>query len=196
MLHAPATERNREPILTVLRRVLPPSGLVLEIASGTGQHAVHFAAALPSLQWQPSDPDPSQRASIAAWTEAHPTPGLLPPLALDVHDRPWPIERADAVVAINMVHISPWSATLALLDGAEKLLATGAPLVLYGPYLQSDVVTAPSNLEFDRSLRDRDPAWGLRSVEDVVAAATPRGFTRVEVVAMPANNVSLVLRRH
>lgn len=195
MLHAPATQRNRDPILAVLRRVLPTSGLVLEVASGTGEHAVHFAPALPSLRWQPSDPDPAQRASIAAHAAAHPSLNLLPPVDLDVRAWPWPVPHAGAVVAINMVHISPWAATTALLDGAAALLPVGHPIVLYGPYLQAGVPTAPSNLAFDLSLRERNPDWGLRSLADLVAAATPRGLSLDEVVSMPANNLTVVLRR-
>ena len=195
MLHAPATQRNRDPILAELRRVLPPSGLVLEIASGSGEHAVYFAAALPALHWQPTDPDPGNCQSIAAWRDAQLVPGLLAPRALDVHDQPWPFERADAIVAINLIHIAPWSATEALLAGASTLLAPGAPLVLYGPYRQVGVPTAPSNLEFDRSLRDRHPSWGLRSLEDVVAAAASHGLALAHVVSMPANNLTVVLRR-
>lgn len=191
--HAPAAERNATPILEVLRRVLPDRGLVLEIASGTGQHAAHVARALPALTWQPSDPDPDARASIAAWCAEVALPNLRPPLALDV-TRPWPIDAADAIVCINMVHIAPWTAALALLAGAAARLPAGGPLYLYGPY-RFDGVTAPSNEAFDASLRARDPAWGVRDVRDLEAAAAAQGLALVETVAMPANNHSLIFRR-
>jgi len=193
--YAPATQRNRDPILDVLRRVLPPQGLVLEVASGTGEHAVHFAASLPGLTWQPSDPDPDGRLSVAAWAVENRVTSLRPPLDLDVRSWPWPLDRADAVVAINMVHISPWEASLALLRGASALLPPGAPLFLYGPYLRAGHPTAPSNLDFDRSLRDRDPSWGLRDLDTVAEAAAREGLRLDEVVEMPANNLSVIFRR-
>ncbi|HWU88274.1 MAG TPA: DUF938 domain-containing protein [Kofleriaceae bacterium] len=192
--HAPAAARNREPIREVLARHLPPGGLVLEIASGTGEHAVHLAHAFPALDWQPTDPDPAARASIAAWRDEAAPPNLRAPLALDVAAEPWPVSRADAIVCINMVHIAPWQAALALFAGAARCLAPGALLYLYGPY-RFDGVTAPSNEDFDRSLRARDPRWGVRDVTDLRAAAGDTGFSLDDVVAMPANNHSLVFHR-
>lgn len=190
---APATERNREPIREVLARELPDRGTVLEIASGSGQHAVHFAAAFPALTWQPSDPSPAARDSIAAWGAEAQLANLRPPLALDAEAERWPIDRADAIVCINMVHIAPWQAALGLFAGAARLLPPGALLYLYGPYRVAGV-TAPSNEDFDRWLRERDPRWGVRDVDELSAAATRHGFALREVVAMPANNHSLVFR--
>jgi hypothetical protein len=192
---APATARNREPILAVLRRVLPPSGLVLEVASGSGEHAVYFAAQLPHLAWQPSEPDAGNRASIAAWTAASGAANVRAPLALDVTDESWPIARADALVSINMVHIAPWAACEGLMRGAERLLAGGAPLYLYGPYHRGGRATAPSNEAFDRELRARNPAWGVRDVEAVAEAAARHRLVLAEVVEMPSNNLSLVFRK-
>jgi SAM-dependent methyltransferase len=189
--HAPATQRNREPIREVLARVLPPAGTVLEIASGTGEHAVAFARAFPALRWQPTDADRVALASIAAHRAEAGLENLAEPLHLDVL-APWPIAHADAIVCINMVHISPWEASLALLAGAARTLDRDALLYLYGPY-RFDGVTAPSNEEFDRSLRARDPRWGVRDVRDLTAAA--EAFTLVETIAMPANNHSLIFRR-
>lgn len=186
--HSPAADRNAAPILDVLRRVLPARGVVLEIASGTGQHAVHMARALPAITWQPTDPDPSARDSIAAHVTDAALPNLRPPLALDV-TAPWPVSTADAIVCVNMLHISPWTAALALFAGAARVLPAGGVLYTYGPYL-IDGATAASNLEFDRSLRSRDPSWGVREVRDLEVAAT--GFTLDEIVPMPANNHSLV----
>lgn len=186
--HAPAAERNAAPILAVLDRVLPDSGLVLEIASGTGQHAVYMARALPGIEWQPSDPDPAARASIAAWRDEAALPNLLPPIDLDV-SAPWPIDRADALVCINMLHISPWSAAEALFAGAARILPPGGILYTYGPY-RIDGATAPSNDAFDASLRARNPAWGVREVRDLERIASR--FALTEIVAMPANNHSLV----
>ncbi|MBP2295705.1 DUF938 domain-containing protein [Azospirillum rugosum] len=191
--HAPATERNRAPILEVLRRVLPPQGLVLEVASGTGQHAVAFAEALPGLTWQPSDPDPGLRASVRGWSASVMLPNLRDPLDLDASAADWPIDRADAVVCINMIHIAPWTAALGLFAGAARLLPVGAPLLLYGPFLRDGRHTAPSNAEFDASLRGRNPAWGVRDLGEVERAAS--AFTLAEVVEMPANNLTVVLRR-
>jgi hypothetical protein len=192
---APATERNREPIGAVLREVLPATGLVLEVASGSGEHAVHFASLFPRLDWQPSDPDPDAVASIRAWADEAGLTNLREAVALDAAAAAWPLRRADAIVCINMVHISPWAATLGLLDGAAGLLAPGAPLYLYGPYRRRDVPTAPSNEAFDRSLKERNPEWGLRNLEDVVAEAERRSFRLGRVVEMPANNLSVVFRR-
>jgi SAM-dependent methyltransferase len=192
---SPAAERNKEPILAVLRRVLPPAGTVLEVASGTGQHAVHFARGLPDLIWQPSEPDPDLRASITARVAAAGLPNLRQPLALDVLEPDWPIAHADAIVCINLIHIAPWPATEALFAHAGRLLAPPAVVVLYGPYRRRSVPTAPSNEAFDASLRRRNPAWGLRDLEAVEAVAATNGFAPPEVFEMPANNLSVVLRR-
>jgi len=193
--HAPAAGRNREPIAAVLTEELPPSGVMLEIASGTGEHAVHFARTFPHLDWQPSDPDPDARESIATWREEAGLPNLLPPLELDAADADWPLANADAVLCINMVHISPVAATEGLVAGAARLLAPGAPLILYGPYFDAEVETAPSNLAFDCDLRSRNPEWGLRPVEWLDGLAQNAGFRRTRRVAMPANNLTLVYRR-
>jgi SAM-dependent methyltransferase len=193
--HAPATARNREPIAAVLWAELPPSGLVLEVASGTGEHCAHFAPLFPALDWQPTDPDPQSLASIAAWAESAACPKIRPPLALDASAPDWPVAHADAMLCVNMVHISPWEATLGLLDGAARLLAPGAPLILYGPYLREGVETAPSNRAFDADLRRRDPRWGLRAIEAMDAAAAERGLARTALHEMPANNIMPVYRR-
>lgn len=193
--HAPATERNREPILALLREVLPPAGLVLEVASGTGEHGVYFASALPDLQWQPSDPDPDARASIAAWRAEGATTNLLDPLALDAAAPDWPVDRADAVVCINMIHISPWASTEGLMAGAGRLLSSDQPLVLYGPYRRKGHPTAPSNEAFDEDLKRRDPRWGLRWLEDVEAVAEKNGLVLERIVEMPANNLTVVFRK-
>lgn len=193
--HAPATARNRDPILAVLARVLPPKGVVLEIASGSGEHAMYFAARLPAITWQPTDPDADARASIDAYREAEQLANVRSALDLDVRREPWPLDRADAIVCINMIHIAPWEAALALFAGAEQRLSKGAPLFLYGPYKRGRAHTAPSNEAFDASLRARDPSWGVRDLDDVVRAAGDCGFELAEVVEMPANNLSVVLRR-
>lgn len=187
--------RNRGPIAQVLEDWLPKCGLVLEIASGSGEHAAYFAERFPNLQWQPSDPDPAALASISGWKRASGLANLLEPVEIDASARQWPVEQADAVLCINMAHISPWPATLGLLDGAARLLAVDGPLILYGPWLRDEVATAPSNLAFDADLKRRDPSWGLRRVEDFAAAAARRGFALDEVRAMPANNVMLLSRR-
>lgn len=192
---APAALRNREFIADVLADWLPQAGLVLEIASGTGEHAVFFAERFPSLEWQPSDLHPDAISSISAWREAAGLSNIRPPLEIDASAGIWPIDRADAVLSINMVHISPWASALGLLDGAARLLAAGAPLILYGPWIADGIETAASNLEFDSQLRARDPEWGLRSVEDFAAAAQERGLGLVETRPMPANNLMLLLRR-
>ena len=193
-LHAPSAERNREPIAQVLARVLPAEGLVLEIASGSGMHAVHLAARFPGLTWQPSDPDGDALASIAAWRDDANLANLQSPVCLDVEAEPWPVAAANAVICINMIHIAPWRAAQGLMAGAARLLSAGAPLYLYGPYRQHGVHTAPSNEAFDVSLRARDPSWGVRDLRDIEAEAARHGFALADVVAMPANNHSLIFR--
>jgi hypothetical protein len=195
-LFAPSALRNRDPILAVLRDVLPPAGLVLEIASGSGEHVIHFAAHLPALTWQPSDPTPEARASIAEWVAAEGLQNIRPPLDIDAAAAIWPVAHADALIAINMIHISPWAATEGLMRGAGKLLPTGAPLVLYGPYRQSERPLAASNAEFDADLRDRNPAWGLRDLDEVARTAEQHGLMLDRIIAMPANNLTVVFRKH
>ncbi len=192
---AASSERNRDPILAVLKRVLPAAGTVLEVASGTGQHAAYFAPRFPRLIWQPSDPDPEMRASIAAWAAGTGDANLKPPLDLDVRSASWPVDSADAVVAVNMIHIAPWAACEGLLAGAGRLLDTGGILYLYGPFHVGGRPTAPSNAAFDESLRRRNPEWGVRDVDDVAAAAAAHGLELTETVEMPANNLSVVFRR-
>jgi SAM-dependent methyltransferase len=192
---APATARNRDPILELLRRELPPRGTVLEIASGSGEHVVHFAAALPGLIFRPSDPEPSARASIDSWIAETGVINVLPAIALDAAAPSWPIAAVDAVLCINMVHIAPWAATLGLVAGAARLLPPGGLLYLYGPYKRGGAHTAPSNEDFDENLRARDPQWGIRDLETVAVVAAEAGFAAPDVVAMPANNLSLILRR-
>lgn len=191
--HAPATLRNRAPIATILAQLLPESGRVLEVASGSGEHCAYFAEHFPRLEWQPSDPDPDALASIAAWCEG--LGNVRPPIALDAAAGDWPVGHADALLCVNMIHISPWDATLGLMAGAGRLLPPGAPLILYGPYREAGVPTAPSNEEFDQSLRARNPAWGLRLLDDVVAAAEAQRLAFDRRVAMPANNLIVVFRR-
>ena len=193
--YAPATERNREPIAAVLRDVLRAEGLVLEVASGTGEHAAYFARLFPQLEWQPSDPDPDALTSIEAWAADAGLANLREPVELDAAGDTWPLDRADALLCINMVHISPWSATQGLLRGAARLLQPGAPLILYGPYRRSDAPTAPSNEAFDRSLKSRDPQWGLRDLDEVAAEAARAGFRLERLVEMPANNLTILFRR-
>lgn len=193
--HAPATGRNREPIREVLAQHVPASGLVLELSSGTGEHAVHLARAFPALTWQPSDVDPAALASIAAWREESALPNLRAPLVVDATDPVWPVDVADVVVCINMIHIAPWQAALGLLAGARRTLPTGGVLYLYGPFRFDGVFTAPSNAGFDHSLRARDARWGVRDVRDVTAAAASCNLELAETVAMPANNHSLVFRK-
>ena len=193
--HAPATLRNRDAIAAVLADWLPEAGTVLEVASGSGEHVVHFAAAFPHMGWQPSDPDPAGLTSITAYRAEAGLANIAPPLALDASAPEWPIDRAGAVLCINMVHISPWDATLGLFAGAARLLAPAAPLILYGPYVEPDVPTAESNLAFDASLRSRNLAWGLRDTDAVKAAAAAAGLAFAERRAMPANNQMLLFRR-
>jgi len=192
---APAALRNAAPIGDVLARILPPRGLVLEIASGSGTHAAAFAERFTHLTWQPSDADATARASIAAHVADLERTNIAKPLMLDVMRTPWPVASADAVVCINMIHISPWAATVALFQNAAVLLAPGAPLFTYGPYILHGDFISDSNVEFDESLKERNPAWGLREVESVAAVAARFGFTPPEIVAMPANNLSLVFRK-
>lgn len=194
--HAPATLRNRDAIAAVLAQELPAEGLVLEVASGSGEHVVAFAERFPALTWQPSDADPLGLASIAAWSAEAGHANLLPPILIDAAaPSGWPIDRADAMLCINMVHIAPWSAAEGLFAGAARLLPPAAPLILYGPFIEDGVETAGSNVEFDASLRARDPAWGLRHVAALDALAKAAGFTRTRRTTMPANNLTLVWRR-
>lgn len=190
---APSAARNRDAILDVLRSVLPAGGLVLEVASGSGEHVLHFAAALPALAFQPSDPDGDARTSIDAWAAG--AANIRPALALDATATPWPIAAADAVLCINMIHIAPWAATEGLMRGAAALLPEGGPLVLYGPYRRGGQHTAPSNAAFDDDLRGRNPTWGVRDLEAVAACAADHGFGPPAVTEMPANNLTVVFRR-
>jgi hypothetical protein len=194
-LASAAAERNKQPIAEALAGVLPPSGLIFEIASGTGQHVEHFAKVFPTLQWQPSEPDEEIRAALAARVRAAALPNLRAPLAFDVHWHDAPLAAADAVVCINMIHIAPWSACDAMLRHASVLLAPAAPLFLYGPFMREGVHTAPSNAAFDASLRARNAAWGVRDLTDVDGLARIHGFELALTMAMPANNLSVVLRR-
>jgi uncharacterized protein DUF938 len=192
--HAPATVRNRDFILDVLRDVLPMTGLILEIASGSGEHVVHFARNLPSLVFQPSDPEPEALLSVAAWVKDAQVTNVRTPIVLDALQAPWPIASADGIICINMVHVSPWDATIGLITGAAATLPPGSPLYLYGSYRRKGVATAPSNEAFDRNLRDRNPTWGLRDLEAVAAIAQSVGFSVPTVTEMPANNLSVVFR--
>ena len=193
---SPSTARNREPILSVLRPRLPARGLVLEVAAGAGEHAVYFAAAFADLQWQPTDADAEALASVAAWRRHAGLDNLLPALRLDAaQPDTWPVERADAIVAINMIHISPWRATEGLMAGAARCLPPGAGLFLYGPYFEEGVPAAPSNVQFDQSLRQRNPDWGIRRLDDLVPLGARHSLSLSERIAMPANNLVLVFRK-
>ena len=192
---APAAARNRQPILDVLQPRLPENGLVLEIASGTGEHVVHYAAARPELTFQPSDPDAGARASVDDWVRTLGLGNVRPALEIDVTRTTWPVERADAVLCCNMIHIAPWEAAIGLVAGAARLLPPGGLLFLYGPYRVGGRHTAPSNEAFDADLRRRNPAWGVRDLEAVAELAASRGFSVPEIVEMPANNLSLLLNR-
>ncbi len=199
-LRAPAAARNRDAILDILRGVLPAKGTVLEIASGSGEHVVHFAHALPALSFQPSDPSPDALASIKAWVAQSGAANILPPLQIDAAAEDWPASLAqghapDAILCINMVHIAPWSAAQGLVRHAGALLPPGAPLILYGPFRRAGRPLEPGNAAFDESLRERDPAWGLRDLDAVAALAAEAGFGEPEVIEMPANNLSVVFRR-
>ena len=192
---APAVARNKAAITEALARHLPASGLVLEIASGSGEHALHFAKHFPALGFQPTDPDAAALASIAAWQAEVSLPNLLLPLMLDVMADAWPVQKADAVLCINMIHIAPWEATAALMRGAARVLPRDGILFLYGPFKQGGTHTAPSNAEFDSSLRAQDARWGVRDLEAVAEIASAAGFAAPVVEAMPANNLSVILRR-
>lgn len=193
---APATQRNRNAIADVLAPLLPEAGTMLEIASGTGEHLVHFAAHFPHLTWQPSDYDAAGLASIAAWSAEAALPNIAPPIQIDASAAEWPVASADAVLCINMIHIAPWGAAQGLMAGAARLLPKEGLLYLYGPYREANVPTAPSNEDFDVSLKSRNADWGLRSVEDVAALAEMNGLALEARIEMPANNLSLVFRRH
>ncbi len=194
-LTAPAVARNRDAILAVLREILPDRGTVLEIASGSGEHAVHVAAALPGLDWLPSDPEPAARRSIAAHALRAGLANIRPPLALDAAAAAWPVERVDGIVCINMIHIAPWAATEGLMAGAGRVLSAGGVLFLYGPFREADRPFAESNAAFDASLRARDPGWGVQDLDAVAAEAARHGLSLVRRVAMPANNLSLIFGR-
>lgn len=193
---APSAARNRDPIWNVLQPQLPPRGLVLEVASGSGEHTAHFARlAGPDLVFQPSDPDAAARASIDAWTLASGLTNIKPAVVLDAAADGWPVECADVVLCINMIHISPWSATVGLVRGAARVLPPGGLLYLYGPYRRGGGHTAPSNAAFDQDLRRRDPAWGVRDLEAVADLASQAGLGTPGIVEMPANNLSVLFRR-
>ena len=192
---APAAARNRQPILEVLQPRLPEKGLVLEIASGTGEHVVHYAAARPDLTFQPSDPDADSRASVDDWVRTLGLTNVRPALEIDVTRSTWPVERANAVLCCNMIHIAPWEAAVGLITGAARLLPPGGLLFTYGPYRRGGRHTAPSNEAFDADLRRRNPAWGVRDLETVIELARGQGFLPPEIVEMPANNLSLLFTR-
>ena len=194
-LSSPAVFRNRGPIFDILRDALPARGVVLEVASGSGEHINYFAERLPALDWQPSDPSPAARASIAAWTVSDGLTNVRPPLDLDASALPWSVSAADAILAINMVHISPWAATQGLLREAARLLPPGGLLYLYGPFIQAGIALAPSNAAFDADLRERNVVWGLRDLTAVEAAAAESGLKIEAVVPMPSNNLSVIVRR-
>jgi cyclopropane fatty-acyl-phospholipid synthase-like methyltransferase len=195
---APAASRNREPILAVFRTRVPADARVLEIASGSGEHSIHLCTALPELDWQPSDPDPSSRRSIAAWIAHSGLANVRAPIDIDVRAHRWGVEERepfDAIVSINMIHIAPWECALALLDGTARLLREDGVLFLYGPFKRGGAHTAPSNAAFDERLRDENPQWGVRDLDEIVVQAATRGLHFMEAVEMPANNLSVVFRR-
>jgi Protein of unknown function (DUF938) len=194
-LYAPATERNREAILSVLKSVLPTHGKVLEIASGTGEHITFWAPHFPDLTWQPSDPDPMHVASIASWMKQLPSANILSPLQLDVTNEAWGIDPVDVILCINMIHIAPWEACLGLFRGAQSILVKGGLLYLYGPFKQQGKHTAPSNEAFDHSLRAQEPSWGVRDLEEVIDVAQQHDLHLQQVIPMPANNLSVVFRK-
>lgn len=192
---SPSAERNKQPILEVLTRVLPARGLVLEIGSGTGQHVAHFATALPTLRFQPSELDLDRHESIRAWAAAGNLSNVFAPLAINLIEWPWPVSAADAILCINVIHICPWAATLALMAGAGRILDAGGVLVTYGPYLRGGAHTSASNEAFDTNLRARNPLWGVRDIGELEQVARQAGLTLDECVAMPANNFALVWRK-
>ena len=195
VLESPAAERNKQPIAAVLARVLPATGLVLEVASGTGQHAEHFARTLPGLTWQPTEADADMLAPLGARVQRAALPNLLAPLAFDVHDAQRPVASVAAIFCSNMIHIAPWSACAALLAHAEPWLTPGAPLILYGPFKRDGRHTAPSNAAFDAGLRRQDPEWGVRDIDDIETLATSVGLRTIDIVQMPANNLILIVER-
>ncbi len=197
-LFSPSAGRNRDVIAATFAGVLAKGAHVLEIGAGTGEHAVAVVSARPDLRWRPTDPDPQSRASIAAWAAHAGLDQIAAPVALDARDAPWPVEHDgpfDALVSINMIHIAPWSAALGVLAGAERLVTPGGQLVFYGPFAHGGVHTAPSNAEFDASLKARDPSWGVRDLDAIVAAAAPHGLALDRTIPMPANNQVVVFRR-
>lgn len=193
--HAPATMRNRDAIVAGLREVLPQTGTILEVASGTGEHAVYFGQKFPNLTFQPSDPDPECCRSIAAWTAREEVENVRAPLQLDALAGKWDINQPAAILCINMIHIAPWEASIGLFNHAMELLAPGAPLYLYGPYFREGIEPAQGNLDFERSLKSRNLQWGIRDVADIDALAEKTGFNRESLIEMPANNISLIYRK-
>ena len=193
--HSPAADRNKDPILHALRRVLPPAGRVLELASGTGQHVVHFAAAFPGITWQPSDTDKEMHTSIRHRIRETQPANVLDVIDLDVMSTPWPVRDMDAIVCVNLIHVAPWPATTALFQGAREALKPGSPLVYYGPILRHDRPTANGNITFNQALLNEHPDWGLRSLDEVTAVADQFGFTLEDAIDMPANNTTLVFRK-
>jgi cyclopropane fatty-acyl-phospholipid synthase-like methyltransferase len=194
-LRSPSAERNKGPIAGVLQRVLPESGSVLEVSSGTGQHAVHFARAMPHHVWQPTECDAACLQSIAAWLATEKLENIKAPFYLDVHNKVWPAAHVDAIVCINMIHIAPSSATNALFRGASTIMNSGGELVLYGPFRRQGQHTSPSNESFDRLLRAQNPEWGVRNLDDVAHAAEKAGFDVRESCEMPANNLTVIFRK-
>jgi hypothetical protein len=191
-LYAAAVRRNREPIFDVLKQFLPATGLVLEVASGTGEHGAYFSSRLPTLTWQPSDPNTDMHQSILAWSQAEAST-MNPPLELNAQSASWPIDQAAAIVCINMIHISPWASCLGLMAGAGRILPNGGTLFLYGPFKIKNRHTAESNAAFDQSLQSQNPEWGVRNLEDVVKVAAAEGLQFHQTVNMPANNVSVII---
>jgi hypothetical protein len=191
-LYAPATERNRKAILSVLKSILPMQGKVLEIASGTGEHITFWAPYFPNITWQPSDPDPMHLASIEGWIAQLPAANILPPIQIDVTNQTWSIDSVEVILCVNMIHIAPWEACLGILQGAQSLLSKGGLLYLYGPFKQQGKHTAPSNEAFDLSLRAQDPSWGVRDLEAVIDSAQKHDLHAQQVIPMPANNLSVV----
>jgi Protein of unknown function (DUF938) len=195
--YAPATDRNRASILAILQQVLPPTGTILEISSGTGEHGVFMAPQLAPRDWLPSDPDPEARASIAAWQQFEPCDRMYPPIDLDASSDEWLVESKQpitAIVNINMIHIAPKAAYLGLFAGAQRILTVGGILYLYGPFKQGGVHTAPSNAAFDESLQSRNPEWGVRDLEEIIAVAARHNLELQQVDPMPANNLSVVFK--